>query len=106
MQSFCIRAQGAPGEPPHERDASVVYPMPITEENRSKKGRASRVNPASDYLLNMNQLGHRWSRTPVAARQRLEQHGVPLVRFSRSSCEVWLSDVVALEARFSSHPKP
>jgi hypothetical protein len=76
--------------------------MPITEENRYKRGRVSRVKPEADRLLNMAELGFRWNRTPVAARQRLEQHGIPLVRFSKSSCEVWLSDVLKLEANFSA----
>jgi hypothetical protein len=102
MQSFGIR--GTRPASPTLRYSQYFTPMPITAQTRYKGGRKSRVQVAEDRLLNMAQLGHRWSRTPVAARLRLEQHGVPLVRFSKSSCEVWLSDVLKLEAQFSSVP--
>jgi hypothetical protein len=76
--------------------------MSLTAQNRSRKGRVSRVDPASDRLLNMAEVGHRWSTTPHVARERLEKHGVKLVRFSERSCEVWLSDLEALEQKFTN----
>jgi hypothetical protein len=79
--------------------------MPTITQVRYKRGRTSRVDPKSDQLLNMSQVGFRWGVTGVCARNRLEQHGIPLVRFSRTSCSAWLSDVRALEEKFTVSPR-
>jgi hypothetical protein len=76
--------------------------MPISAQTRNRKGRGSRVDPDSDRLLNMAQVAHRWGCTAPVARQRLERNGVRIIRFSRCSTDVWLSDVVALENKFTT----
>jgi hypothetical protein len=75
--------------------------MAITEQQRFKMGRTSRIDPEQNHLLNMNQVAFRWSVGPVVARRRLEKAGVPLIRFHARSVEVWLSDLLNFEARFT-----
>jgi len=78
--------------------------MPTITQVRYKRGRSSRVNQKSDRLLNMSQVGFRWGVSGTCARSRLEQHGISLIRFSKTSCEVWLSDLIALEKKFTVPP--
>jgi hypothetical protein len=76
--------------------------MPLTIKTRYKKGRTSRINPDADHLVNLAVVAHRWSVTPENAKRRLERLGTTFVRFSKSSSQVWLSDLLAIEKRFSS----
>jgi hypothetical protein len=74
----------------------------LTAQTRFRQGRRSRISPQADHLISLAQVAHRWDTTPECARRRLEQLGTTIVRFNRNSCQVWLSDLLAIEKRFSS----
>jgi hypothetical protein len=82
--------------------------MSLTFQNRSKKGRRSKLDPASDHLIDLIEVAHRWNLSSPGARGRLEKAGVPMLKFNTKSLQVWLSDIEALEAKctFSGSSPP
>ena len=82
-------------------DGGVVGHM-LTSETRARKGKTSRVDRTADRLINLNEVAFRWNVTSPAARTRLEKAGVKILRFNERSAQVWLSDLLKLEAQVSS----
>jgi hypothetical protein len=74
----------------------------LTSETRARKGKTSRVDRTEDRLVNLVQVGYRWGVSPPAARARLERAGVKILRFNQRAAQVWLSDLLKLEAEVSS----